>query len=134
MIYSLFKAEECCLLWKNDRDFFSPSIVGIFLYFPTSSIATAMRHGNMVLFVLLNLGLTCCSQCQLQRKKLLGHQASRLPGHPAMDTTGSAHSNFLRVTLPIVTGSSGLYSYSELYFTSSFDHPSYFYPQYNLLY
>lgn len=101
MIYSFFEAEEYCLLWKNDMVFSAHSSLEFFLYFPTSAVATAVKHGHTAL-CRFKMGFACCSPCQLQREELLGHQASRLPGLPAMDTTDSVHSNFMGVTLPKV--------------------------------
>lgn len=46
-----------------------------------------------------------------------GQQPARASSH---GTTESAYSNFLGVTLPIIMGISGLYSYTEFYFISSF--------------
>lgn len=53
---------------------------------------------------------------------------NRHSGCPAIDTTESAQYNFLEVTLPIMMGSPGIYSHSELGFISYFDHPSHFSP------
>ena len=132
MIYLFSKAEEYCLLWKNGMAFSVHSSLEFFLISQPLLWQLPWSTGTR-LFVLFKLGFACCSPCQLQREKLLGHQASSLPGLPAMDTTESAHSNFLGVTLPIITGSSGLYSYSELHIFFCSTSPSKPYPMNRLL-